>query len=128
LQWPGARLCLAIAVQPKTIPIIARTTIIIYILVVNNQNFDDTINIDITNSTSLPQYQANLAWLNWTTTTVFIPAGSHIYIPLKITIPSTLPTGTKTFTAIATSTANLATTAKNSGILSDHLLQLHASV
>jgi hypothetical protein len=108
---------LAIAIQPKTIYMSPTSELVVNIYVINNQNFDDVITIDITNSGTPAQYQANLAWFNWTQVRVFIPAGSSIKIPLKITVPASTPIGMYVFKAVATSTAKPTTTAKDSGII-----------
>jgi len=113
---------LAIAVQPKTIYMSAGTKLTINIYVKNNQNFDDAITVDITNSGIPTQYQANLAWFGWTQVKVYIPAGSNINIPLEITLPAgTQPPGgtlnAYVFRAVATSTAIPTIIAKDSGII-----------
>lgn len=108
---------LAIAVQPKTTYMSAGTTVTVNILVINNQNFDDVITVDISNSGIPSTYQANITWFDWTRVKVFIPAGSRISIPLQITVPSGTPNGMYIFKTIATSTTNLATNAKDSGII-----------
>jgi len=108
---------LAIAVQPKATYMSAGTKMVVNILVINNQNFDDAIRVDISNSGIPIQYQANLAWFNWTTVKVFIPSGSSIKIPLEISGPVDVPIGSYIFRAIATSTAKPTITAKDSGII-----------
>jgi hypothetical protein len=113
---------LAIAVQPKTIYMSTGTTLQVNIYIKNNQNFDDVITVDITNSGIPAQYQAKLTWFIWTRVRVFIPAGGSITISLRITLPSNTPPPGGTlnaylFSAVATSTANLAISAKDSGII-----------
>jgi hypothetical protein len=108
---------LAIAVQPKTIYMTPKSQLTVDIYVINNQNFDDTITIDLTNSGVPAQYQANLAWFNWTQVRVFVPAKSNIKIALKITIPPRAPVGMYIFRAIATSVARPAIAAKDAGII-----------
>jgi hypothetical protein len=110
---------LAIAVQPKTIQGSAGASTSINILVVNNENFGDSITIDITDLGISTSYQANLTWFSWTEITVFIPAGGRIYIPLDITLPTSTATGTHVFKALATSTSILTRTATDSGIIKD---------
>ena len=108
---------LAIAVQPKATYMSAGTTYQPNIYVKNNQNFDDAITIDISNSGIPTQYQADLNWFSWTHVKVFVPAGSSITLQLTVTIPSETSTGYKFFKAEATSTAWANGYAKDSGII-----------
>jgi len=107
---------LAIAVQPKTTYMSAGTTYQLNIYVKNNQNFDDAITIDISNSGIPTQYQADLNWFSWTSAKVFVPAASSITLQLAVTIPPETSPGYKFFKAEAISTAWTNGYAKDSGI------------
>lgn len=90
---------LAIAIKPKFIDwesIVdvvwdedSGVTAIVYeveILIVNNENYDDVVDLSITTKGFPPQYQADLEWMSWTLLRVFMPAHSNLTIPLTITI------------------------------------------
>ena len=66
----------------------------------NTQNFDELVNIEVTLSGLPSQYQANLTWFNWSSSSSSIPAGEYRDIGLKLDIPDEI-SGYKYFSIIA---------------------------
>lgn len=108
---------LAVAVTPKLTVTSAGTEITLSVTMVNNENFDDTFWLNLTSNGIPTSYQANLAWFNWTSAKVFVPAGSSITLQLAVNIPPEASSGYKIFKAEATSTAWTNGYAKDSGII-----------
>ena len=111
---------LAITIQPK-ITYLPTGTFgwLRNITVSNNQNFDDAITVEITNSGVPIQDQADLNWFNFPrwTARVYIPTGQTVKIPLLIDAPASTANGKYIFRAVAASTADFAITAEDSGTI-----------
>ena len=74
------------------------------IKIVNTENFDDVFLVSLTNESIPNDWKADLAWFNWTSTEVAIPAGGEILIPLRADVPTNVPAGTKAFRVVVEST------------------------
>lgn len=66
----------------------------------NTQNFDEYVDLDLTLSGIPAEYAADLAWFNWTTSTLSIPAGEYRDIGLRMDIPDGI-SGYKSYGIIA---------------------------
>jgi len=88
---------LGVAILPKISSAMAGSTLPLDIKIVSTENFDDVLHVYLTLDGIPPDYQADLSWFNWTDTTVHIPIGQEIVLPIAVDIPSgTLP-GYKSF-------------------------------
>jgi uncharacterized repeat protein (TIGR01451 family) len=78
---------LGIAVLPKKSSATAGSTLPLDIKVVSTENFDDVLHVYLTLEGIPAEYQADLTWFSWTDTTVQIPAGGEIMLPVEERIP-----------------------------------------
>jgi len=108
---------LAIAITPKFVMVPAGTELTLNIKLLNNENFDDVIELNV-NLNGIPSsYQTNLSWFSWTSVQVFVPKGSSITIQLTLKIPVTVPTEYKFFKIEASSITWTRGYARDSGII-----------
>ncbi|MFZ2070895.1 MAG: hypothetical protein WAV32_04750 [Halobacteriota archaeon] len=95
---------LGVAVLPRFSNVTAGTTVNLSIKIVSTENFDDLFHVHLTNNSDLPpDWQADMAWFNWTSTYVAIPGRGEAVIPLRAEIPAGV-SGHKAFRAVAKST------------------------
>ncbi|MFZ2070898.1 MAG: CARDB domain-containing protein [Halobacteriota archaeon] len=74
------------------------------IKIVNTENFDDVFLVSLTNESIPNDWKADLAWFNWTSKEVAIPAGGEVLIPLRADVPTGVPAGKKAFRVVVEST------------------------
>ncbi len=95
---------IGVAVLPRFNPVHPGDSVNLTIKVVNKENFGDVFLVRLTNTSIPAGWRADLAWFNWTSTYVRIPAGGEALIPLRADIPPDASTGYKAFRAVASST------------------------
>ena len=78
---------IGIGVDPRLTTVSAGGYAIISITLVSTENFDDIAYVYLTTEGVYPGYEANLAWFNWTSKYVKVPAGATVKVPLKVNIP-----------------------------------------
>jgi len=88
---------LGVAIMPKISSAMAGSTLPLEIKIVSTENFDDVLHVYLTLDGIPPDYQADLSWFNWTDTTVHIPIGQEIVLPIAVDIPSGTSVGYKSF-------------------------------
>lgn len=117
---------LAVAIKPRTTDLkglwpARYLEAQIEVLVINNQNFDDTIFVALTNDGIPTNYQADLDWFDYSAKATYIPAMSRFAFKVNIRIPTrwTWP-GYYYFKVIAASTAWSNRYAKDFGIILIH--------
>ena len=106
---------IGMGVDPRLTTVSAGATAIINIKLVSTENFDDIAHIYLTTEGTYPGYQADLAWFNWTSIEVGVPAGAEVNVPLEVNIPGG-ESGYKMFYAKLEST-KWTPTAMDTGIL-----------
>jgi hypothetical protein len=94
---------LGMAILPKISSAPAGSTLPLDIKIVSTENFDDILHVYLSTDGIPPAYQADLSWFNWTDTTVQIPAGQEIVLPVEVDIPDGIA-GYKSFGVKAEST------------------------
>jgi PKD repeat protein len=94
---------LGVAILPKISSAPAGSTLPLDIKIVSTENFDDILHVYVTVDGIPADYQADLSWFRWTDTTVQIPAGQEIVLPIAVDVPSGI-TGYKSFGVKAEST------------------------
>jgi len=87
---------LGVAILPKISSTSAGSTLPLDIKVVSTENFDDVLHVYLTLDGIPPGYQADISWFNWVDTTVQIPAGQEIVLPIEVAIPGGI-SGYKSF-------------------------------
>ena len=88
---------LGVAILPKISSAPAGSTLPLDIKIVSTANFDDVLHVYLTLDGIPAGYQADLTWFSWTDTTVQIPAGGEIVLPIEVDIPSGISLGYKSF-------------------------------
>jgi len=106
---------IGIGVDPRLTTVSAGDTAIINIKLVSTENFDDIAYVYLTTEGVYPGYEADLAWFNWTSKYVKVPAGAEVKVPLEVNIPAG-ESGYKVFYAKLEST-KWTPTAMDTGIL-----------
>lgn len=95
---------LGVAVLPRFSNVTAGSAVDLKIKIVSTENFDDLFHVHLTNNSDLPpDWQADLAWFNWTSTEVEIPSRGEAVIPLRVEIPAGV-SGSRAFRAVVKST------------------------
>jgi parallel beta-helix repeat protein len=92
---------MSVAILPKIKNATAGAPCKFTIRIRNTQNFDELVSINVTNSSIPPEYQADLAWFNWTYYS-YLYISSHEYrdLGLRLDIPAGV-LGYKSFGVIA---------------------------
>lgn len=106
---------LGVGVSPKITTISSGNAINYIIKIKSMQNFDDKININITQEGLSTSYRMPPEWFSWNSQTKNVPSNSTINIPLTVNIPSGT-TGKKAFKVRANSTSWI-TSALDSGVI-----------
>jgi len=88
---------LGAAILPKIRSTPAGNTLPLEIKIVSTENFDDIVHVNLTLDGIPPDYQADLSWFNWTDTTVQLPPGGEIIVPVAVDIPDGTSPGYKSF-------------------------------
>ena len=90
----------SVALLPKLKPANAGEVCDFTVRLRNTQNFVEYVDLDLSLSGIPAEYAANLAWFNWTTSALSIPAGEYRDIGLRVDIPDGF-SGYKSFGIIA---------------------------
>jgi hypothetical protein len=93
---------IGVAVTPRFNTV--NSSVNLSIKIVNTENFDDVFLVSLTNESIPNDWKADLAWFNWTSTEVAIPAGGEVMIPLRADVPTGVPAGKKAFRVVVEST------------------------
>jgi len=88
---------LGVAILPKISSIPAGSTLPLDIKIVSTENFDDVLHVYLTLDGIPPDYQADFSWFDWTDTTVHVPIGQEIVLPIAVDIPGGTSPGYKSF-------------------------------
>ncbi len=93
----------SVAVIPKISTVTNGSSIVLNIKINNTANIDDLFHVYLNNSALSATSRADLAWFNWTSKLVEIPARKEVTIPIRVEIPSGI-SGTKAFRVYVNST------------------------
>jgi hypothetical protein len=92
----------SVAVIPKISTVTNGSSIVLNIKINNTANIDDIFLVYLNNSALPASSRADLAWFNWTSTTIQLPSRTALTISIRVDISSGI-SGTKAFRVYANS-------------------------